>query len=511
MRILIDRKSKSPLYEQVEEALKRLILDGVLSPGDELPASRVLAKDLGLNRGTITTAYDDLVADGLLYRHVGRGTFVARREELDQILGVRRTAPRRVDGRLRWPELYAYDALKDQDPLSRDIARWSVREGTISFAGGVPDSALFPTDEFRLALNRALKEEGPRLLMYGTTSGHRPFIEFLRHYLVERGVGATPDEILVVNGSQQGIDLVARTLVAPGDAIVVEDPSYHGALNLFRTLRARIVPVPVDEHGLDVDQLERILANERPKLLYTMPTFQNPTGVSMSLERRRRLVTLCADRNVPILEDDFDGDLLYDGDNIPPLKGLPEGRDVIYTGTFSKMLFPGIRLGWVVAPAPVVERLAAAKQAADLSTSLLFQAAMVRFAQGKRLVRHAEEVRAEYRKRRDALLKALAKEMPDGVTWTKPAGGFSLVVRLPQAFDSADLLPRAAEKGVVYTPGRVFSLSGERRLLRLSFGNLKSEQIVEGVRRLAAALKEDMTRSQKAAGGRTVGAVAPPV
>jgi 2-aminoadipate transaminase len=164
-----------------------------------------------------------------------------------------------------------------------------------------------------------------------------------------------------------------------------------------------------------------------------------------------------------------------------------------------------------VAPAPVVERLAAAKQAADLSTSLLFQAAMVRFAQGKRLVRHAEEVRAEYRKRRDALLKALAKEMPEGVTWTKPAGGFSLVVRLPQAFDSADLLPRAAEKGVVYTPGRVFSLSGERRLLRLSFGNLKSEQIVEGVRRLAAALKEDMTRSQKAAGGRTVGAVAPPV
>jgi DNA-binding transcriptional MocR family regulator len=511
MRILIDRDSRNPLYEQVKGALQRLIVDGVLNPGDELPASRVLARDLSLNRGTITAAYDELVADGLLYRHVGRGTFVANRDQLTSVLGTAKPVNRAAAGSIRWPELYAHDPLKDVDPLSPQIARWAQRDGMISFAGGVPDSSLFPTDEFRLALNRALKEEGPRLLMYGTTAGHRPFIEFLRHYLVERGVGATPDEILIVNGSQQGIDLIARTLVAPGDSILVEDPTYYGALNLFRTLRARIIPVPVDDHGLNVDALERILTHERPKFLYTMPTFQNPTGVSMSLERRRRLVRLCADRNLPVLEDDFDGDLLYDGDNIPPLKGLPEGRDVIYTGTFSKMLFPGIRLGWVVAPAQVIERLAAAKQAADLSTSLLFQAAMVRFAQGKRLQRHAAEVCAEYRKRRDALLVVLQKEMPEGVHWTRPAGGFSLVVKLPPGMDSGEVLTHAADLGVIYQPGRVFSLSGEKGLLRLSFGNSRVDQINEGVRRLAKAVRDEIQRNQKASTRRLAVAGAPPV
>jgi 2-aminoadipate transaminase len=242
-----------------------------------------------------------------------------------------------------------------------------------------------------------------------------------------------------------------------------------------------------------------------------MPTFQNPTGVCMSLERRRRLVRLCADRQIPILEDDFDGDLIYEGDNLPPLKGLPEGGDVIYTGTFSKMLFPGIRLGWVVAPPPVVERLAAAKQAADLSTSLLFQAAMVRFAEGSRLERHTEAVRAEYRRRRDTLLAALEAEMPEGVTWTRPAGGFSLLVRLPFPLDSAALLPVAAQRGVLYTPGRLFSLSGDGQMIRLSFGTVAPADVTEGVRRLAAVVTEELARAGHTTEDSGVGALAPPV
>jgi DNA-binding transcriptional MocR family regulator len=299
--------------------------------------------------------------------------------------------------------------------------------------------------------------------------------------------------------------------LAPADVIVVEDPSYHGALNLFRALRPRIVPVPVDSRGLDVDALQRILDRERPKLLYTMPNFQNPTGISMSLERRKKLIRLCADHRVAVLEDDFDADLLYEGEDLPPLKGLPGGREVIYTGTFSKVLFPGIRLGWVVAPPPVIERLAAAKQAADLSTSLLFQAAMVRFAQGRSLESHTVMVRGEYRRRRDALLGALEKEMPSGATWTRPAGGFSLVVRLPAPIDSAELLPRAAAKGVLYTAGRVFSLSGDARMLRLSFGTLKEPQIVEGVKRLSQSVREELAHVRKNGPRRAVGSLAPPV
>lgn len=512
MKILIDRNSGAPLYQQVRDALKGMILEGVLRPGDELPASRILARSLSLNRGTITAAYDELVGDGMLHRHVGRGTFVADREQLTPALAAARPSTNRLGaGRYRWTELFANDPLKDRDPLASEMAHWSTRPGMISFAGGVPDMTLFPADEFRQALNRALREEGAALLNYGTMTGYKPFIEMLRHYLLERGVGAVPEEILIVNGSQQGIDIVTRTFVAPGDVIAVEDPTYYGALNLFRTLRARILPIPVDNDGLDVAAFEKLLERERPKLLYTMPTFQNPTGVSMSLARRRRLVQVAAEHNVPILEDDFEADLQYEGDNIPPLKGLPEGREVIYTGTFSKMLFPGIRLGWIVAPAMVIERLAAAKQAADLSTSLLFQAAMVRFAEGRMLSRHAGTVQAEYRKRRDALLIALQREMPPGVTWTRPAGGFSLVVRLPAGIDSTAILPRAAEKGVLYTAGRVFSLSGDSRMLRISFGSVKEEKIPEGIRRLAQVVKEDLARQERNAGRRAVGVMAPPV
>ncbi len=511
MKILIDRQSGSPLYQQVRDALHEMIRSGVLGPGDELPASRVLARSLGLNRGTVTTAYDDLVSRGLLDRHVGRGTYVAGREELAAALGELKPAPAPEGKRLPWKSLFVYDPLEDRDPLAADMSAWTAQPGMISFAGGVPDASMFPSDDFRLALNRALREEGATLLQYGTMSGYRPFIDFLRHYLVERGVGAVPEEILVVNGSQQGIDLISRTFVDPGDAIVVEDPSYYGALNLFRGLKPRLLPVPVDGEGLDVDALAVLLRKERPKLLYTMPTFQNPTGVSMSLSRRRRLLALAAEHNLPILEDDFDGDLIYEGDNLPPLRGLPGGRDVIYTSTFSKVLFPGIRLGWVVAAPAVIERLGAAKQAADLSTSLLFQAAMVHFAQGRRLTRHAEQVRAEYLKRRDLLLAALRKEMPEGVTWTRPAGGFSLLVRLPAPVDSAAILPKAASRGVLYTAGRLFTLSGDNRMLRLSFGNVNAALIHEGVKRLATVVREELGRAQKTGGRRAAGAIEAPV
>ena len=389
------------------------------------------------------------------------------------------------------------DPLRLRDPLSAELARFAAQPGTISFAGGHPDATFFPLDEFRKALNAALKEEGRKLLNYGTPGGSPAFVELLRRLLLDRGIAAVPDEILVVNGSQQGIDLVARLLVAPGDTVVVEDPTYHGALNVFRSLGARILGVPVDQDGLNVDALERLLERERPKLLYTMPTFQNPTGVRLSLPRRRRLVELATRHDLPVFEDDFKGDLGYEGEELPPLRALPEGRDVIYAGTFSKMLFPGVRLGWLVAPPTLVGRLSAAKSTVDLSSSLIFQAAMLRFAKGTRLERHAQRVRAEYKRRRDALLEALAAELPRGATWSRPSGGFSLSARLP--VDTAELLPRAAERGVIFTPGRIFSVSGDTHGLRLSFGGVRVDQIKEGVKRLAAALKDVRAASPRTA------------
>ncbi|HZU99311.1 MAG TPA: PLP-dependent aminotransferase family protein [Planctomycetota bacterium] len=493
MRIPIDRESKEPLYVQVRDALRTLIIDGTLAPGSELPASRILARTLDVNRGTVTLAYDELVTLGYLYRHVGRGTFVSARIPD----APKKDSPAPTRQRLRWEEKLAFDPHALRDPILVEVARLAAQPGVVSFAGGHPDPVLFPLDDFRKALNAALKEDGRKLLGYGGNRGSPEFVELLRRILIDRGIAAQPDELLVVNGSQQGIDLVARLLVGPGDTVVVEDPSYHGALAVFRALGARLVGVPVDEEGLDVGALERLLERERPKLLYTMPSFQNPTGVRLSLARRKKLVALAARHDLPILEDDFKGDMGYEGEELPPLRALAEGRDVIYAGTFSKMLFPGIRLGWLVAPAPLVQRLSLAKANVDLSSSLIFQAAMLRFAKGTRLARHAERVRAEYRKRRDALLAALEAEMPRGTTWTRPVGGFSLTVRVP--VDAAELLPRAAERGVVYSPGRVFSVSGDANILRLSFGGLRVEQVKEGVKRLAMAVKEARVAPLRAA------------
>lgn len=498
MRIPIDRESTEPLYQQVKDALKRLVHEGTLAPGTELPASRVLARTLDVNRGTVTLAYDALVSEGLLYRHVGRGTFVSTRLPIP----TKASTPAAAPSRLRWEERLVLDPLRLRDPILSELARFAAQPGTISFAGGHPDAAFFPLDEFRRSLNGALKEEGKKLLNYGTPGGSPGFVDLLRRILLDRGIAAVPDEILVVNGSQQGIDLVGRLLVGPGDTVIVEDPTYHGALNVFRALGARIVGVPVDHEGLDVSALERLLDSEalrgsRPKLLYTMPTFQNPTGVRLSLSRRRKLVALAAKHELPIFEDDFKGDLGYEGEELPPLRALPEGRDVIYAGTFSKMLFPGVRLGWLVAPPVLVGRLSAAKSNVDLSSSQIFQAAMLRFAKGTRLERHAERVRNEYRRRRDALLAALEEEMPRGTTWTRPAGGFSMAVRV--SMDTAELLPRAAERGVVFTPGRVFSVSGDGHSLRLSFGGVRQDQIKEGVKRLASAVKGLRTSNPRTA------------
>ena len=507
MRLFIDRGSSRPLYEQVGDSLRGLIAGGKLEPGDELPASRTLAETLQVNRGTVTAAYDALVAEGILERHVGRGTFVADGQALERLR--ERTEPQAPAPRLAWEGRFGRDPLRDRDPIMAEVARHAARPGTISFAGGYPDPAFFPTDDFRRALNSVLRESGGSILQYGTTGGHAPFMDLLKRLLLERGIASGQDELLVTTGSQQGIDLVARLLLTPGSTVVVEDPTYHGALAAFRAAGARPVPVPVDSDGLDVAALARALERERPALIYCMPTAHNPTGSNLSLARRRRLLELSREHAVPILEDDFKGDLQYDGEPLPPLRGLPGGEDVIYAGTFSKMLFPGTRLAWLVAPPPVVARLAALKQSADLSSSVLLQAAIARFAEGRALERHLANVRREYRKRRDVLLVALEREMPQGVTWSRPVAGFSLLVRLPAPLDAAELLGSAATHGVVYTPGRVFSLGAETRSLRISFGNVKAVHLVEGVKRLAATFKDALRTARRSPGRVSGGALAP--
>jgi GntR family transcriptional regulator/MocR family aminotransferase len=491
MKIPLDRSARKaggePLARQIRSHLERLIREGLLGPGVKLPATRDMARELGVNRTTVTAAYEDLVAAGWCRAHVGQGTFVMERPA-----EAASPAPP-VRPRLDWGPVIARRAQAMATDARRRLAAPAAR-GTgapISFAGGMPDSELFPTDGFRRVLNAVVREEGRELLQYYPAAGYPPLREYLAGYLLRFGVEARPDEILIVNGSQQGFDLVARTLIDPGDVVAIEQPSYPRAIQVFRGFGAELRPVPMTGGGLSLDHLQRVLERERPKLVYCQPSAHNPTGLTMGAAARRRLLDLAWQHRLPVVEDGFDGTLCYGESPPAPLKALDAAGQVIYIGTFSKVLFPGLRLGWIVAPRELIEHLELAKQLADIHTSALLQAAVYHFCRRRLLDRHQARALAEYRRRRDALLAALAAHMPPGVSWTETTGGFSLLLTLPEGLDAALLLPRAVARGVAFTPGAAFFVDeGGGNTLRLSFSAVPLARIEEGVRRLAEVVRE---------------------
>jgi 2-aminoadipate transaminase len=490
LHVPLDRGKPVALAKQIQDHLERLIRDGHLGDGVKLPATRELAKSLGVNRATVALAYEEMIAGGRARAHVGQGTFVVGSAP----------APRPAEPRSRTPINWTGLLSRSARVVAAEEDRWrrmgpgDVERVAVSFAGGMPDSELFPTEAFRQVLNRVLRDEGDVLLQYHSARGYPPLRQYLARYLLRFGVEATPDEILIVNGSQQGFDLVARTFVDAGDFVAVEQPTYPRALQVFRAAGAQLLAVPWAREGPRPDVLERLLERHRPKLFYCQPNCHNPTGLSMTAETGRRLLALAARNEVPIVEDGFDPTLYYGRRPATPLKALDGDGVVIYIGTFSKVLFPGLRLGWVVAAAPVIERLLAAKQLADLHTSALLQAAVQRFGERRLLDRHASRAAAEYGQRRTMLVEALRRRMPEGTTWTEAEGGFSLLVTLPAGMDAVTLLPAAVARGVAFTPGRPFFVEGGERTFRLSFSAVPARRIDDGVRRLAETIKAAMKR-----------------
>ncbi len=496
VKIPLERDKPVPLARQIETHFERLIRERLLAPGMKLPATRELARELRVNRATVALAYEELVAAGLARAHVGQGTFVA--DGITPAEAVERPMP---SAPIDWAGLLSRSAriIAEDDGRHRGPAAGDTRAtGLVSFAGGMPDSALFPTDAFRRVLNQVIRDEGDDLLQYYPAGGYAPLRSYLSSYLLRFGIEARAEDILIVNGSQQGFDLIARTFIDPGDTVAIEQPTYPRATQVFRAFGGELQATPWDDQGPRADVLERILNRHTPKLFYCQPTGHNPTGLTISAERARRLLALAGRHQVPVVEDGFDGSLYYGRRAATPLKALDRDGLVIYLGTFSKILFPGLRLGWVVAATPVIERLEAAKQLADLHTSALIQAAVHRFCAMKLLERHAARAVAEYSRRRTLLLTALARRMPEGVTWTDPQGGFSLLLTLPDALDASALLPLAVEHGVAFTPGALFFVDGSgESTLRLSFSAVAATRIDEGVRRLAEVTKIALKRPRR--------------
>lgn len=391
-----------------------------------------------------------------------------------------------------WELQYAQRTKTMTSSIIRDLLKLTQQPDVISFAGGLPAPELFPIREFKEACAYILEHDGARALQYGPTDGYPPLKEFLVEKMQKYGVPAEMENVLITNGSQQALDLIGKIFINRGDVIVTEAPTYLGALQAWNLFGPRYVTVPSDDDGMQVDKLEEVLKREKVKFIYVLPNFHNPAGVTLSEERRCRLVEIAGKYGVPIIEDDPYGELRFEGRDLVPIIVLHK-ENVIYLSTFSKTLAPGIRIGWVTAPGRVIDRLIMAKQAADLHTSTFVQMVANDICQRGILKRHVQIIRKVYRERRDVMLSAMEEFFPEGVTWTRPQGGMFLWVRLPEKVDAAKLLRVALEEKVAFVPGAAFFPNGGgHNTMRLNFSNAQPEMIREGIRRLGRAIAREI-------------------
>lgn len=383
------------------------------------------------------------------------------------------------------------EGLKASDV--RELLKLTQSGEIISFAGGLPAPELFPVEDLAAATQRVLEREGQKALQYSTTEGYMP----LREMLAQRmeavcGIHATADEVLITTGSQQALDLTGKLLLDEGDTVLCESPTYVGAIAALNVFSPRWIEIPTDNEGMDVEALQRRLENcDRIKLIYVVPNFQNPTGITWSLERRRRFAEVAMQHSVAVVEDNPYGELRFEGIPLPPIKSFDTKGQVVYLGTFSKILSPGMRIGWLTAAKPLYDKYVILKQGGDLHTSTLSQMQVAAYLELFGIDRHLAHMRGVYRERRDAMIRSLEKEMPRCVSFSRPAGGLFLWVELPGHLDARELLRRSLELQVAFVPGGSFYPKGNKEnTLRLNYSNMPVSRIEEGIRRLSQAVKE---------------------
>lgn len=495
MQIKIDKASQTPVYYQIRNQIRAMIFSGILAPGSLLPPERKLADSLGLNRSTVLAAYRELKADGLVDSHVGKGTVVL------SVMNEVTESHSEYEAPL-YRQFFSSLSERASDPFLKELLEIANREDVISFSAGISAIETDPVEAFRGMEEELMRQPGHLALKHTPTEGFWSLREQICCLMQKRGVLCHPEEIMVLSGSQQGIEIAARVFVDPGDVVIVEEPSFFSALQIFSTAGARIIGVPVDEHGMRMDVLEQTLSRHKPKLIYTMPTYQNPSGLSMSMDRRKKLLELAYRKKVLILEDDPYGEIIYEGVKKPTLKEMDPYGHVIYLSTFSKILFPGIRIGFMAAPRPVIHQFAMFKQLQDLHANSISQWIVERFLKSGRYDEHVQRLCREYREKRDIMIEALMASPVSGLEFIKPTGGFYLWCRLPEGVPNMMLLNTAAEMGVSYVPGTAFYLGGRGgHYMRLNFTFPSIEAIPIGIARLKSAIETTRRHARGGAGG----------
>lgn len=380
----------------------------------------------------------------------------------------------------------------------RELLKLTTMPEIISFAGGLPAPELFPTEDLKKVDEAVLTKEGQAALQYGTTEGYTPLREQIAGRMKKSFmVDCTPENIVITSGSQQGLSLLAQIFLNPGDVVLVESPTYLGAINAFKLCGPEFVEVPTDDKGIIPEELEKILAKygDRVRMMYVIPEFQNPTGITWPMERRKAFMDIINRYDFPVLEDDPYGELRFDGDKVPSLKSMDTKGNIIFLGSFSKILMPGLRIAWMVADPVIIDKVVKLKQAVDLQSSSFGQRQTSFFIDMYDLDAHVAKIKELYKKRRDLMCDSMKEYFPEGITFTYPEGGLFTWVTLPEGMDAKELMPKVLAKNVAYVPGGPFyPHGGNANHFRLNYSNMPEERIVEGIKRLAEVLKEELTK-----------------
>ncbi len=479
-----------PLYRRVQDQLVTAILRGTMPAGSRLPSLRRLAKDLGVSRITVEAAYEALEAQGLIEARARSGTYVTGFAAQSLVYPGTRHEPA-----LEWESRLAKGCHPARERMLGQVFQGRLAHDAVSFSWGAGDPTLFPVDAFRVIIHRILRRAGGAVLGPEETQGNPELRAAFASYLHKLDIPATADTVMVTTGSQQAIDLVIGALVRPGDRVAIEDPSWPGALAALECAGADIAGIPVDEHGMRLDALERELARGDVRLIYVVPTYQNPTGAVMPAGRRRDLVRLARRHGVPILEDDALREVRFGSPLPPPLAALDPGGNVICVGSFSKSIMPAARLGYLVAPPKLMRWAVSRKRSLDLFCSPVIQRAMAAYLESGEAVRYWKRISRIYSRRQRAMSLALARHFPKEAHWKSPEGGPVMWVRLPDGISTRALFAEALAQGLSFAPGEAFFVQpADQPYIRLNFAALDEKRIALGIERLGALVRTTLSQ-----------------
>lgn len=482
--VQIDKKQNRPVYQQIVDQIIERIISGAMKEGEKLPSSRKFADMLGLNRTTVYRAYQELWAAGYIESDIGGYSRVRIPKNFQNKINGDSTNV------FNW-EVHFSKAI--QNLPQKSIGDYRKSDTDIDFRSLSPDPSLLPYDSFRKCVNEVLRQNSKDVLDYGEPQGYLPLRNEVAKKMIEHGVMTSSEEVLLTNGIQNGLELLIKVLINPGDTIFVENPTYARALDLFRILKVNVIGINLGESGIDLEQLESLLKSHKPKLVYTIPTFHNPTGVATSQMHREKLLALCQIYQTPIIEDGFEEDMKYFGKAVMPIKSMDRSNLVVYQGTFSKVLFPGLRVGWIIADKRLISKLVEVKRVCELSSVTLAQAALYQFCADGKFELHKQRMHRAYKKRMQVALQSCRKYMPEGkVEYTKPDGGYLIWFRLVKTqIDEDEFVEEVRRKGVLISPGSFcFTEKNEEVYFRLSISNSSEEEISEGIKRIAEVVEQ---------------------